>query len=64
MVSAAWVVLILLSAVLYGVLAYLVSVGAKVEGMRDPATTPVWRVFLAGTTNEEPGRGNRHQAAA
>jgi hypothetical protein len=48
MVTAAWVALILLSAVLYGALVYLVSIGATVERMRDPATAPVWRLLLAG----------------
>jgi hypothetical protein len=71
MVSAAWVALILLGAVLYGVLVYLVSIGSRAEGMRDPATAPVWRVLLAGGTEEpknpeaskEAGRYDHHRAA-
>jgi hypothetical protein len=48
MVTAAWIALILLGAVLYGFLVYLVSIGSRVEGMRDPATASVWRLLLAG----------------
>ena len=47
MVTATWVALILLGAVLYGALVYLVSIGARAEGMRDPTTVPVWRLLLA-----------------
>ncbi len=72
MVTAAWVALILLGAVLYGVLVYLVSMGfSRPEGMRDPATAPVWRVFLAGGTEEpkdseasEESRQDDHNCAA
>lgn len=71
MVTAAWVALILLGAVLYGVLVHLVSMGSKAEGLRDPATAPVWRVLLAGGTeepndpkaSEEAERDNHHRAA-
>ncbi len=72
MVTAAWVALILLGAVLYAVLVYLVSIGfSKPEGMRDPATAPVWRVLLAGGTEEaksleaskEAGWDDHHRAA-
>ena len=52
MVTATWVALILLGAVLYGVLGYLVSIGARTEGMLNPATTPVWRLLLAGVKGE------------
>jgi hypothetical protein len=52
MFTAAWVVLTLLSAVLYVVLVYLVSIGSRVERMRDPATAPVWRLLLAGVVEE------------
>ncbi len=71
MVTAAWVALILLGAVLYGVLVYLVSIGSRAEGMRDPATAPVWRLLLAGVKEEaksleasgESGRDDHHRAA-
>ncbi len=71
MVSATWVALILLGAVLYGVLVYLVSIGARAEGMRDPATAPVWRLLLAGVreeatkpkASEEPDRDDHQRAA-
>ncbi len=71
MVSAGWVALILLGAVLYGVLVYLVSIGFRAEGMRDPATAPVWWVLLAGGTeepkvpeaSEESGRYDHYRAA-
>ncbi len=52
MVTATWVALILLGAVLYGVLVYLVSIGARAEGMRDPAAVSVWRLLLAGVKGE------------
>lgn len=72
MVTAAWVALILLGAVLYGVLVYLVSIGSRAEGMRDPATAPVWRLLLAGVkeearkpkASEEPAGWDDHQRAA
>ncbi len=71
MVTAGWVALILLGAVLYGVLVYLVSIGFRAEGMRDPATAPVWWVLLAGGTeepkeleaSEESGRYDHYRAA-
>ncbi len=72
MVTAAWIALILLGAVLYGVLVYLVSAGfSRPEGMRDPATAPVWWVLLAGGTeepkepeaSEEPARDDHNRAA-
>lgn len=71
MVSAAWVALILLGALLYGVLVYLVSIGSRAEGMRDPATAPVWRLLLAGVKeearnrqdSEEPARDDHQRAA-
>ena len=40
MVTAGWVALILLGSVLYAVLVYLISIGFRAEGMRDPATAP------------------------
>ena len=46
MVAAGWVPLILLGAVLYGALVYLVSIGFRAEGMRDPATTQGLRLSL------------------
>lgn len=71
MVTVVWAALILLGAVLYGALVYLVSVGSEAQGMRDPATAPVWRVLLAGGTErpggaeafEESGRDGYHRAA-
>ena len=71
MITAVWVALILLSAVLYGALVYLVSIGATVERMRDPATAPVWRLLLAGVKegaknrqdSEDPGRESYQRAA-
>ena len=72
MVTAAWVALILLGAVVYGVLVYLVSTGfSRPEGMRDPATAPVWWVLLASGTkepkdleaSEKPGRDDHNRAA-
>ena len=71
MVTVAWIALILLGAVLYGALVYLVSIGAREEGMRDPATAPVWRLLLAGVKegaknrqdSEDPGRENHQRAA-
>lgn len=72
MVTVAWVVLIVLSALLYGLLVYLVSIGSTAEGMRDPATAPVWRLLLAGVKEEatrekasgELGRHDHHRTAA
>lgn len=72
MVTAVWVALILLGAVLYGVLVYLVSVGSRAEGMRDPATAPVWRLLLVGVrervtreeASEEFGTDDHHRTAA
>ncbi len=71
MVTAAWIALILLGAVLYGVLVYLVSIGSRAEGMRDPATAPVWRLLLTGIREqaenlkapEESGRDDHNRAA-
>lgn len=63
MVTAAWVVLILLGALLYGVSVYLVSIGSRAEGMRDPATAPVWRLLLAGA-KEEASREKASQELA
>ena len=71
MVTAVWVVLISLGAMLYGVLVYLVSIGFRAEVMRDPATSPIWPVLLAGGTeepknpeaSEEAGRDDHQRAA-
>ncbi len=49
----------------------MVAIGSKAEGMRDPATAPVWRVLLAGGTeeaenpeaSEESGRDDHQRAA-
>lgn len=67
MVTVVWVVLTLLGAVLYGVSVYLVSVGSGAEGMRDPATAPVWRLLLAGIRGEvfkESGLEDHRRTAA
>lgn len=50
MVTAGWVALILLGAVLYAVLVYLISIGFRAEGMRDPATAPCDRPRLVGAS--------------